>query len=79
MSKTLNRFASKRDRETLWALQDGKCALCKAGLGDVFHVDHIQPFSQKGSGELWNLQALCPPCHQAKTKVDSSCARARKS
>lgn len=30
-------------------------------------VDHIKPWSQGGSDELWNLQALCKPCNRAKS------------
>ena len=30
-------------------------------------VDHIQPKSRGGRDTLVNLQALCAPCHRAKT------------
>jgi len=70
------RFASKRQRTILWADQDGLCAICGQDLSDRFEVDHIQPFSKRGNTALWNLQAICIPCHQAKTKVDSSLEKA---
>lgn len=35
-------------------------------------VDHIKPWSQGGSDELWNLQALCKPCNRAKLARMSS-------
>jgi HNH endonuclease len=31
------------------------------------HVDHIIPKSKQGSDDDTNLQALCKPCHEAKS------------
>ena len=64
------RFASKQVRAYLYALQEGSCALCPAPLGDGFHVDHRQPWCKGGRTCLPNLQALCPACHGAKTRLD---------
>lgn len=30
-------------------------------------VDHIRPWSQGGSDEVWNLQATCRPCNRTKS------------
>jgi hypothetical protein len=30
-------------------------------------VDHIKPWSEGGSDELWNLQALCYTCNRSKS------------
>lgn len=61
------RFASKRERLTLWLLQDGKCAICSRGLEEKFEIDHLTPYSKKGATELWNLQMVCSECHLAKS------------
>lgn len=63
----MRRTANKFQRVLVWSLQDGMCAICGGELPDVFEVDHIQPFSQKGPTESWNLQALCVSCHREKT------------
>ena len=35
------------------------------------HVDHITPKAEGGTDEHNNLQCLCKPCHDAKTKEES--------
>src|SRR3954465_16033779 len=68
----MGRFANKKQRASLFLLQDGKCALCPVPLPDDFHADHIQPVVLKGPTEIWNLQALCVDCHRRKTSFDGS-------
>lgn len=34
------------------------------------HVDHITPKADGGSDDDCNLQSLCAPCHEAKTKAE---------
>lgn len=41
------------------------CQAC--GSSPAQHVDHIAPRAQGGGDDLANLQALCAPCHSAKT------------
>jgi len=35
-----------------------------------YHIDHKKPLALGGSNTLRNLQALCPNCHDIKTKKD---------
>lgn len=30
-------------------------------------VDHIRPWSQGGTDDVWNLQAMCKPCNRSKS------------
>lgn len=47
--------------------QRGKCACCRADLGDAKpHLDHVMPLALGGAHEDANLQLLCQPCNQAK-------------
>lgn len=38
-------------------------------------VDHITPLSQGGGNERSNLQALCKPCHDAKSAAERASVR----
>jgi 5-methylcytosine-specific restriction protein A len=42
-------------------------------------VDHITPLAQGGSNERSNLQGLCIPCHDAKSKAEARAGRAARS
>lgn len=50
-------------------------------LRPVDHVDHITP--PAGDYDLFhnpnNLQGLCVPCHEDKTRIEKACARKNKS
>jgi len=50
--------------------------LCQACLRNgrptpATHVDHITPKAKGGTDEHTNLQALCEPCHTAKTTIEN--------
>ena len=57
------------------------CQLCWAGAGDPdpanprrrirLHIDHIVPVSQGGNAEPENLRALCSPCNQGRTNLQT--------
>lgn len=56
-----------------------KCAHCGKWCGraggehagikesELMEVDHIRPWSNGGSNEIWNLQTLCRPCNRKKS------------
>ena len=50
--------------------------LCQACLSHdrvtpANQVDHIVPRAKGGTDDMDNLQALCKPCHDAKTKTET--------
>jgi 5-methylcytosine-specific restriction enzyme A len=49
----------------------GRCARC-GQLSHPLQADHITPVSQGGTHQITNLQALCTPCHRAKTAREGS-------
>jgi 5-methylcytosine-specific restriction protein A len=58
------------------------CGLCQPCLhtGAVTRastVDHIVPKSENGTDDDDNLQAICDPCHSAKTALEAARARRR--
>ena len=56
------------------------CQPCKrAGrVTPASAVDHIMPKAKGGTDDLTNLQAICGPCHDAKTAADEGRKQARK-
>lgn len=49
------------------------CQPCKAAgkWRRATQVDHITPIAQGGTEEPSNLQAICKPCHDAKTQREA--------
>lgn len=58
------------DVSDIYRLQKGKCAYCKVGLFDKYHVDHIVPLAKGGTNGRRNLQLTCEPCNLHKSDVD---------
>ena len=71
--------AGQRDRKQVMD-EEPFCRLCLAkGLrvaSDV--VDHITPLAWGGSDERANKQALCHPCHDAKSKDERLADRTKR-
>jgi 5-methylcytosine-specific restriction enzyme A len=58
------------------------CGLCQPCLRNsevtkATQVDHIVPKAEGGTDDDDNLQAICSPCHTAKTAQESARARSR--
>lgn len=49
------------------------CQPCKANnkLTQAREVDHITPKAKGGTDDPDNLQAICIPCHKAKTEAEA--------
>ena len=79
----VSRYISKEDRYKVLQRQKWNCNQCGCKLkysihneweGEVAHIDHIHPFTEKESylngewniNELSNLQGLCPKCNLSK-------------
>ena len=50
------------------------CQACKAKgrITPATDVDHIVNKASGGTDDIGNLQALCKPCHKAKTQAESA-------
>lgn len=54
-------------KRTVYAQQDGKCAICKKPFDfNEMHGDHIKPWSKGGKTVIGNCQMLCRKCNQEK-------------
>ena len=59
-------FSEKTKKATL-IKQNHKCNICKEKLDDeLFDFDHID--GNRSNNSMENCQALCPNCHQKKTR-----------
>ena len=62
----------RRKREQI-LVRDGRlCQPCRAAgfVTLASEVDHIIPVAEGGSDDAANLQAICGPCHEAKSKAE---------
>lgn len=54
------------ERNELYRMHDGKCAICNEALDPGWHADHKVPFSKGGRTEVGNGQPLCSTCNLKK-------------
>ena len=51
--------------------QNWECAICHMKLSSVFHIDHIQRWTDTFDDTDENLQCLCVECHTQKTSEEN--------
>lgn len=78
--RALNRsgWAWSNTRKQVIRRDGGRCQLCPTDRptpGAV--VDHIVPIVNGGTDDMSNLQLLCTPCHNAKTRDEARARAAR--
>ncbi|MCX6656914.1 MAG: HNH endonuclease signature motif containing protein [Candidatus Bathyarchaeota archaeon] len=63
----------KADEMNVLERQKHRCAMCQKPLTvGKYHIDHKKPLADGGSNDPRNLEALCPGCHDEKSKKDSA-------
>ncbi|MBB3142814.1 HNH endonuclease [Halomonas organivorans] len=63
----------RRQRDRILRRDNGLCQPCwRAGrVTPAIEVDHIVNLAAGGSGSDDNLEAICGPCHKAKTQEEA--------
>lgn len=61
---------STRVRNLIAAQQGWECNACNAMLQASYDIDHVIPLFKGGPDSMGNLQALCVPCHRAKSALE---------
>jgi len=61
----------RRKRQLILIRDKYTCQVCQLVTLDL-EVDHIVNIAQGGTDDDANLQALCVPCHQAKTAREAA-------
>lgn len=61
----------RRKRESILLRDKYTCQACRIVTLDL-EVDHIVNIARGGKDDDENLQALCVPCHKAKTAVEAA-------
>jgi len=63
----------EKQRRSALRRDKGLCVACRESgrLTPATEVDHVVRVADGGSDRLSNLQSLCRPCHEAKTKDEN--------
>lgn len=63
----------EQTRKRILSRDKGLCQVCleESKLRPAKQVDHKVPKAEGGTDEDNNLQAICVPCHQAKTAAEA--------
>lgn len=64
----------RRKREAILIRDHYTCRVCGLTTKDL-EVDHLVNVAQGGTDDDGNLQAICIPCHKAKTARESAAHR----
>lgn len=70
----------RKKRKRVLKRDSHHCRLNYVGIciGIATEVDHIIPVTQNGSDDMENLQAVCGPCHRAKSSDEGHVAAGHK-
>lgn len=66
-------WAWQKLRDRIMARDHGLCQPClrRGAVSLAKAVDHVTPKDQGGDDSPANLQAICDPCHKAKTAAEA--------
>ena len=66
------RSPTQTQKDEMLDRQDYRCKICGKRFGSGVHpqFDHIIPLHKKGSNSIDNYQALCPSCHDDKSRKE---------
>lgn len=69
----------RRKREAVMKRDQYLCQLCKqkGRITEATEMDHIVNVAEGGTDDESNLQALCTPCHDAKSQAEARRGMAR--
>lgn len=63
---------SEFEKTAIASSQDYKCNICEKQLEErEYDIDHKIPLANKGTNAVFNLQAICRPCHKTKTAKET--------
>ncbi len=63
-------YLSAEQKASVIKAQNDKCNACSRKV-ERYELDHIKNLASGGTNDISNFQALCEPCHKAKTKAEA--------